>query len=61
MPLYLFLGAIAICTLGLSVNMGVAADRFRTMPKYKWVCVAASILCGAMALYSAYLIGTMTP
>lgn len=56
---YVFIGAIAILSLGLSVNVGVAAERLKLAGRQRdqWIAVVVSACLGLGALYCAFLIG----
>lgn len=55
----ILLGTLGVCSLGLSVNLGVMAERAKLAGarSLQAQCVAASIACGAGALYMAALVG----
>lgn len=57
---WLVMAAIAIPSLGLSINLGVAAERFKLTGhrRNQAFAVILSIVCAAVALYCAFLIGT---
>jgi len=55
------MSATCVSALGLSVNMGVAADRMRAAGERRWqiYCVVASIVSAAMAVLMAYSLGAV--
>lgn len=56
-------GLVAVCLLGGSVNMGVAAQVFKQhgRKRYQWLAVVLSVVLGAGALLCAFAIGQSVP